>query len=576
MTRVLIRVAMVAGLTITAGDVAHAQSDWHIENFDVRTEIQPDGGLRVTETITVEFSVPRRGIYRTIPIHYQVALHQYSLRFKLLSVTDGAGSERQVKQSRDGFSTRIRIGNPNVRVQGMQVYRITYEVYRAILHEQDRTVLRWNATGNEWGVPIYQSTTTVVLPSALGDAVVYDAWTGGYGATEKNYTSGRVDDRTIEFRTGRLQPREGITVEISMPETAVAKAGIVRRLMWIVWDNMAYGVFLIVLAGCWTFWYKRGRDEEGMGSIVVQYDPPDDLGPAEIGTVIDETVNMQDISAAIVDMAVRGYIEIEDISETKLLFFKDNDYRFKKKKGPEGLRQHEQLLYDGIFGSGSTKNLSDLKFEFHETVSKVKSEIYRSLTKNGYFDGNPTHWRQGFGILGFLIAAGLFVVVGFLQYSVIGAVYIGPIVIGGILSLVTVTLFARIIPRKTRKGRIAWEKTKGLEEYLRRAEQQEIEEQERQGIFERLLPYAIALGLTDRWATAFEGIYTEPPNWYRGRYDGSFSTLYFVHSLNSSVHAMNSSLPAAPRSSGGGGSSGGFGGGGFGGGGFGGGGGGSW
>ncbi len=115
-----------------------------------------------------------------------------------------------------------------------------------------------------------------------------------------------------------------------------------------------------------------------------------------------------------------------------------------------------------------------------------------------------------------------------------------------------------------------------VEEYLRRAEQQEIEEQERQGIFERLLPYAIALGLTDRWATAFEGIYTEPPNWYRGRYDGSFSTLYFVHSLNSSVHAMNSSLPAAPRSSGGGGSWGGFGGGGFGGGGFGGGGGGSW
>ncbi|MEE8134234.1 MAG: DUF2207 domain-containing protein, partial [Gemmatimonadales bacterium] len=511
---------------------------------------------------------------RTIPIHYQVALHQYSLRFKLLSVTDGAGSERQVKQSRDGFSTKIRIGNPDVRVRGAQVYRITYEVYRAILHEQDRTVLRWNATGNEWGVPINQSTTTVVLPSALGDdAVVYDAWTGGYGATEKNYTSRRVDDRTIEFRTGRLPPREGITIEISMPDAAVAQAGFVRRLMWIMWDNIAYGAFLIVLAGCWIFWYKRGRDEQGMGSIVVQYDPPDGLGPAEIGTVIDETVNMHDISAAIVDMAVRGYIEIEDVSETKLLFFKDNDYQFRKKKSRSGLRPYEALLYDGIFGSEPTKKLSDLKFEFHETVSEVKREIYRSLTTNGYFDGNPTHWRQGFALAAFLISAGLFVAVGFFQYAVIGTVYIAPIVIGGILSLVTVMLFARIIPRKTRKGRIAWEKTKGLEEYLRRAEQQEIEKQERQGVFERLLPYAIALGLTDRWATAFEGIYTEPPNWYRGRYNDGFSTMYFVHSLNSSVHAMNSSLPAAPRSSGG--SSGGFGGGG-GGGGFGGGGGGAW
>ena len=391
--------AVVTVLTVSTVGVLRAQGDWHIEHFDVHTEIQADGGLRVTETITAFFSVPKHGIYRTIPIHYNVAYHQYSLRFKLLSVTDADGAKRQVKLSKDGFSQRIRIGSPGVTIQGAQVYRITYSVYRAILHEQDRTVLRWNATGNEWGVPINRATVTVTVPEPLDDTqLAYDAWTGAYGTTGKDFTSRRLDERTVEYRTGMLQPREGITIELSMPESAIAQVGLFRRLGWIIGDNMAYGVFIIVLVGCWTYWQKLGRDEHGMGSIVVQYEPPDDLGPAEVGTIADETVHMHDISAAIVDLAVRGYIEIEDISEKKFLHT-DEDFRFTKKSDQQGLREHEEMLMNGIFNGASRKKLSDLKFEFHKTVSDVKSEIYRHLTSTGYFAGNPSHVRRGFAII---------------------------------------------------------------------------------------------------------------------------------------------------------------------------------
>ncbi len=567
--------AMAALSAAAAVLPAIAQDDWYIDNFEVRAEIQADGGVTVTETITAVFAVPKHGIYRTIPIHYNVAFHQYSLRFRLLSVTDAAGAERLTKVSRDGFSQRIRIGSPDVRVRGTQAYQISYRVYRAILHEQDRTVLRWNATGNEWGVPINRATVTVVLPAEFTDQLVkYDAWTGPYGATGKDYTSRRPDARSIEFSTAGLRPREGITVEVSLPESAVAEIGLVRRLGWILMDNLVYGVFFVVLGGCWSYWFNRGRDLPGRGSIVVEYEPPDDLGPAEVGTIADETVHMQDISAAIVDLAVRGYIEIEDATTKKLLVFTNEDYRFKKKKAATDLREHERLLFEGIFNGDDSRKLSDLKFDFHETVSDVKSEIYRSLTERGYFDGNPTRIRQAFPVIAMLVTIALFVGVAFLQVWTIGTTYIVPIVIAGVLSFATILVFSRIIPRKTRKGRRAWEAVKGLEEYLQRAERRELAEQERRGVFERLLPYAIALGLADRWATAFEGIYREPPNWYRGRYDDGFSTMYFVHSLNNSVTAMNTSLPAQPRSSGG--SSGGFSGGGSSGGGFGGGGGGSW
>jgi uncharacterized membrane protein YgcG len=98
-------------------------------------------------------------------------------------------------------------------------------------------------------------------------------------------------------------------------------------------------------------------------------------------------------------------------------------------------------------------------------------------------------------------------------------------------------------------------------------------------VFERLLPYATAFSLTTRWASAFEGLYTQPPDWYRPAGDGPFTMMYFGSSLDRSVTAMNSTLPTQPRSEGGGSSgwsSGGFSGGGSSGGGFGGGGGGSW
>ena len=139
------------------------------------------------------------------------------------------------------------------------------------------------------------------------------------------------------------------------------------------------------------------------------------------------------------------------------------------------------------------------------------------------------------------------------------------------------------MPRRTRKGRVAWERIRGLEEYIRRAEIDDIKAQDRQGVFERLLPVAICLNLSDRWAHAFKGLYVQPPDWYETSDPDNFSMNHFVGSVNNSVGSMNTILPSQPRTESGGSSdwsSGGFGGdssgGGSSGGGFGGGGSSSW
>jgi uncharacterized protein (TIGR04222 family) len=575
---------------------AQGDSGWTVQSFDVTLAVRPDAELDVTELIDADFQVQKHGIYREIPIRYAVGMQQYELRFRLLGVDDGAGKRYGTAVSYEENRVRIRIGSADRTLQGPVRYRIRYRVGRAILWEgtrawgkddanRDHAVLRWNATGTEWGVPILRSMVTIILPADLDDSQVkYDAWTGVYGAKEKNFTKRRVDARTIAFETEALRGGEGITVEATMPGDAVSRPGwISEAAAWVV-DNFPYAILPATLAFCIAAWYYRGRDLPGRGTIIVNYEPPDGLSPAEVGTLIDERVDLRDVSAAIIDLAARGYLTIKEIA-SKGLFSSSVDYQFTRAKDSGGLKPFETKIYTKLFDGKSEVRMSDLATKFYPVIGEVKQDLYRGLSQSGYFDGNPTTVRGAFlglGLLAMLVALGAAALV---QFWMIGRVFIAPIAITGILSAIVVIVISRVMPRKTRKGRIAWEQISGLEEYIRRAEVDDIQAQDRRGIFERLLPYAIIFGLSNRWAKAFAGLYTQPPDWYQPADPLNYSTFRFVSDIDRSVSSMNRSLPAMPRSTGTSGgptgagyswSSGGFSGGGSVGGGFGGGGGGSW
>ena len=570
---------------------ARADSGWSIRAFDVGIAIHHDASIEVTETIDADFHVAKHGILREIPVRYAVGMHQYALRVKLEEVSDGEGHDYERSVSYEENLMRIRIGSPDFTVQGRKRYRLRYRVERAILWEGNHAweqgnyaVLRWNATGTEWQVAIDAAKVNVMLPTELDDSqITYDAWTGSFGAKEKNFRKHRVDGRTLEFTAGPLRPREGITVEISMPSDAVARPGWAKELSWWVVNNFPYAIFPATLAFCFFSWFLRGRDLPGMGSIVVNYEAPDGLTPAEVGTLVDEKVDLGDISATIIDLAVRGYLKIEEI-KTSSWFSSGTDYRFIKLKGPEGLKSFEKKMYNKLFDHNDTVLLSELQEKFFPVISQVRSDLYRGLSNEHFFDGNPNTVRGAFLVLGLLLLAAVLGAACLLQVGMIGRVFPVPVIIAGGLSALAVVITSRVMPRKTRKGRIAWEKIAGLQEYIRRAEIDDIKEQERQGIFERLLPYAIVFGLSKRWGKAFENLYREPPNWYQPANPVDFSTWMLVNDIDRSIWTMNQTFPSQPRvSTDGAGrgagyswSSGGFGGGGSSGGGFGGGGGSSW
>ena len=589
---VLSCLAAMAAICTLGPAPAWADNGWVIRNFDVQLVVNPDASIEVTETIDADFGVPKHGILREMPIHYAVGMHQYALRVRLRNVDDGSGRVYETSVSYEDNLMKIRIGSPEYTVQGQRRYRLSYLVERAILWEGNHAwekgnyaVLRWNATGTEWQVPIHASKVTVHLPRALNDLELgYDAWTGYFNARGRNFTKRALDERTVEFTTGQLLPREGITVEISMPADAVSRPGWVKELSWWLIDNFPYSVFPATLALCLLTWFFRGRDLPGTGTIVVNYEAPDGLTPAEVGTLVDEQVDLRDISATIIDLAVRGYLKIEEVDASSW-FSSGSDYRFIKLREPQGLKTFELKLYNKLFGSKQSVTLSDLQEKFYPVLPQVKDDLYRGLSREGFFDGNPETVRGASFVLGLMLLLAVLASCCMIQYGLIGRVFLLPVVIAGLLSVVTVLITSRVMPRKTRKGRITWEKIAGLQEYIRRAEVESLGESERQGVFERLLPYAIIFGLSKRWGKAFANLYREPPNWYQPARPMDFTTWVLVNDIDRSMWMMGQTFPTQPRvqietgSGRGGGygwSSGGFGGGGTSGGGFGGGGGSSW
>lgn len=585
----LLRTSMcfVAALGLTS---AHALADggWSIERFDVNLSIGNDASLEVVETIVAMFDQPKHGLYREIPIRYDVGMQLYDLRFRLISVTGVGGKPLTTKTSYSGNRVLIRIGDPEITVTGRQTYVIRYTVDRAILWEGNRSwsgvrpVLRWNVTGHDWLVPIRAASVSVRLPADPAESdLEARAFTGPYGARGADYTVERRDARTLQFTSTRVfDAGEGLSIELTLPSDLLVAPSAWKQAGWWLSDNFPYFLIPATLLGCLGMWWLRGRDLPGRGTIVVEYTPPDDLRPAEIGTLVDEHVDPRDLSATLIDLAIRGYLSIREVEEPGLFGIGGStDYKFSKKKDPDGLKPFERTLFNQLFKKRDEVKLSDLKETFHSTLETARKQIYAALAHAHYFDGSPPSVRGSFLGAGVLLLVAALVAMSLVQKLLVGRIFPLPLVIAGVLSLVLIAWFSRNMPRKTHKGRVLWERARGLEEYIRRAEIDDIHAADKRGHFETLLPYAIAFRLSDRWAKAFEGLYAEPPNWYRAGGDRPFSTTYLVNSIDRSVRSMNTVLPTQPRTTGSsssGWSSGGFSGGGFSGGGFGGGGGRSW
>lgn len=550
--------------------------DWDIKDFNTEIISQEDGTLNITETITADFTHEQHhGIIRTIPYKYQDQNFQtYNLRIKVNSVKNENGAPHQYSTKTSGGYIKIQIGDPDVYVNKATTYKINYEVKRAITAQQDHEEIYWNSTGTEWDVPIQNASATITLPQNTQQQQIKGiCYTGTRGSQEQNCqftTTGNI----VTFQTTTaLNAGEGLTFAVSIPLNTFVPTPISQQIIWFLTDNWPYVIPFIVFAVLIYFWQTRGRDPHtGKETIMPIYKPPNGLTPAEAGTIIDERADMHDLSATIIDLAVRGFLAVKEL-KTKGLLFTAKDYEFTLIKSFENdptLKNFEKETLRGIFDTdqiNKTKKLSELRNSFYKNLKEIKDKLYKGLVTDGYFPVNPEKVRSTYNTIGgILVFIPFFFGIGLIPLS-----YIIAIITSGIF----IFSFGFIMPAKTKKGVITLYQIKGLEEFIKTAEKDRLKWQEQENIFEQLLPYAMSFKLADKWATAFSGIYKNPPSWYSStdpNFRTNFNTIYFMNAMTSFNNDLNSTLPSSPRSSGGSG----FGGGGFSGGGFGGGGGSSW
>jgi len=561
-----------------------------ITEFRVKIDALETGELAVSERLDVDFYTPHHGIIREIPYSYRrSAGERLTVDLDLVSISHNEGTVPYTTR-RSGGTLILRIGDPNKTVSGTHTYTICYKVNRALLfNNEDYIQLYWNVTGNDWQIPIDHVTALVSLPEGVtGLDVPTISYVGYSGNTTRGQAAQLDSEGRFMFEAGALSPGEGLTIDVAIPREAsgitAPTAG--QRALWFLGANKYAFLPIIALVGMFLVWYYKGKDPR-KGTIAPRFEPPRGMHPGEAGVLIDDRADLRDISAMVIGLAVKGYLKIKEVREEELglaakvkeLFKRSSpvDFEFiKRKDGDDELSKVEKTLFDAIFDADhqEKRSLSSMENEFYKVLPTIKSNLYAGLIKQGYYPHNPERIRRSNAGLGLMILVG-----GIALGVGAASLYLGiSIVICGLIVLA----FSPIMPRKTTKGVGALRDLLGLAEYIGRAEVEKMEfhdaPEKSPQLFEKLLPYAIALNLTSIWTKQFEGMFEQPPEWYAGAspvFSGHLFALSMMH-LSSGMERTFVSAPrtsSSGRSAWGGGSS--FGGG-FSGGGFGGGGGGGW
>ena len=547
---------------------AAAQRSYQIKSFDATIVVGDDGVLDVTETITAEFHGAYNGIYRTIPVQYRNPQgFGWTLQLDLISATDTQGQPLRVESSRERHYRKFKIWVPGAEDATRSVV-LHYRAANGLRFFDDHDELYWNITGDEWEVPLEAVTARIELPRrATGVRAI--AFNGVYGATRQDARVSVEGTSLMVTMPGPLGFREGVTAVVGWDKGAVPEPTATDRVGGFLAANWPLTLPIPVFLAMFALWKRVGRDPEEL-PIAVQYEPPAGLTPAEAGTLLDHRVDMRDITATIVDLAVAGHLTIEEREESALFgLLKNQEYVFHRQAPPPGgreLRRHERLVLDGLFESGETEvRLSDLKNEFYKNLDDIRSGVFDRLVGSGLLRSRPDRVRQYWTVGGVVLGVGLAVIgnVAAARWNVEPL----PVFIGAGLCALIVVLFGQVMPARTVAGARGLEKVRGFEEFLTRVEGDRFGRIEKTPeMFERYLPYAMAFGVEGKWARGFKDIYMEPPRWYAGSNPAGFNAASFSSRLSTMSTHASSALSSAPRSSGGsgfsGGSSGGGGGGG--------------
>lgn len=611
-----------------------------ITSFDTEIEVLENGELLVTEHITVnaEGRKIKRGIYRDFPTRYRDHRNNhYNVEFHIEAVLRNGKPEAWHTKTLDN-GVRIYFGRKDKLLKhDKHKYSFSYRTNRQLGFFDKHDELYWNVTGNDWDFPINKASARVTLPDNItADKIQVEGYTGKQGDKGSDYYAEVRGDSQAFFETTRRLPRKhGLTIVAAFPKGFVIEPSSEQKMQWLFEDNRQL-IYLIVgivilLIYYWLMWMMVGRDPEG-GVIIARYTPPEGYSPASMRFIDKKGYDNDCFTAALVNLAVKGYLNIEE---------DDDDYYLRKQEPNDiKLAPGEAALVRSLFSATKSVKVTQSNHKrfrdtqaAHEASLKQNYEKIYFLNNSGSFiigilltllilvisftaEGNNVQpislflllwtsiWTFGLvmifktvwirlqsakhGLINLISA--VFTMAFALPFIAIEIDVLKELIemtshtLAGLLLLTVLInwLFYELLKAPTRAGRELLDKVEGFRHYIEVAERNELESKyapkktpER---FEEYLPYAMALGLETKWANIFTGAFADlerqgqsySPRWYRGTHWNPTRLGSFTSGMSSSLGSAIASSSIAPGSSSGGG------GGGFSGGGGGGGGGGGW
>jgi len=529
-----LQLGLVATLLVATA-VAETAPKWQLHEFHGTISVAEDGSAVIVERM--ELSCPPTGtdLERFIPMESAGPMgSKRRLFLKVLGVKDGNGRPLLYRLRVWGGQTEIRVPLPGCAGKPRRI-EIEYLVNNAVRFNADHDEVYWNLTSSTLPVLTEQASATVLLPEKATEGLRSMAFIGG-----KAPISGEVNGASVDFAAaGAVGKQEPFIVDVVVPAGIFHQPWWPSRGMWLVESNpvvlMPVIVFLVMLA------VRKLKGRVPPVTQVTEYEPPQGLTPAEAGTLLTDRVEPRDITATLVDLAVRGYVKLEeDRSEGQL------DYIIRLGKPSDqwqDLTSYEiNMLFNTFYGGQWTK-LSSLKLRFAVAVPSMCAGVLNTLIEKGMYRVDPVSART------YRVASVILVGLVLLAVQLAGWISLfdaGPLAaVVWAASVFIVYLMGRNLTAKSLKGMQAWAAVVGFREFIERVDADCLQRASPKQV-ERCLPYAMALGVEHQWARQFVGITQEWPDWFTlggGTSDAALCML----SLGSLVQEAQSVFTARTR-----------------------------
>jgi len=514
-------VLLTLGILICIAAPARAESKSLVWlRLDTEIDVQPNGDLRITETNVIRFTQGTfRFGFRDIDRRRLTDVRDVQV------LEDGRPIQVELTETEDDM-LRIKYYFSRPARDEQRTFTLRYTVSGALRYYPDGDQVYWVAVyADRAGFPVQDARVTVRLPAGASatNAEVY-----GVRADLRGLNEGVV----IAEALAPIPSGREMEVRVQFPHGIVSgepppwQRAFDERRRFEAFEKPRYDL-IALLAGLLVFfggpaavialYYARGRDPNV--GLVAEYltEPPPDLSPGLAGTLVDETADVRDIVATLVDLARRGVLKISEYARPTmggLLTTSDWQIEPGERFGQVALRPYEQALVAALGIAQGRHSLSEFRNRFYTEIPKIQNALYEALVEAGYYTRSPDQTRKRYRALANLvifIAAVLFVI----AVSVLSDLTEYSICLPAALLMTGLLLYvvARAMPLRTRKGAEMRMRAEAFKRYLQNIEKY-TKLQEAKGLFDKYLPYAIAFGLDHSWLRKFTTVDAPPPPWY--------------------------------------------------------------